>query len=116
MQFVYLLDAGLDCVNIDNDIYKYLFKVRRHTIGEKLSFRNLKDNFLYTYEVINISKKDALLKLFSKEEMIIEANKKLHIIWSVVDTKTIANTIMSSLMKRELITDKTRSKNSRTRM
>jgi len=89
MQFIYALESGLDNITIENDIYKYLFKVRRQNIGDKLAFRNLKDSYIYDYEVVSISKKDALLKLVSKEELIVESKKKLHIIWAIVDTKTI---------------------------
>lgn len=89
MQFVYYIDAGNSSLTINDEIYKYLFKVRREKIGDEIIFRNLKDSYLYRYEVVNISKKDALLKFLSKDELIVESNKKLHIIWCVVDTKTI---------------------------
>lgn len=89
MQFVYSNQAGETSLTIVDDIYKYLFKARREKIGSSIVFRNLNDANIYRYEVVNISKKDALLKLISSDELIIEANKKLHIIWCVVDSKTI---------------------------
>lgn len=89
MQFLYSPEVGTDVLTIYSEQHKYLFKVRRHQIGDKLSFRNLKDSCLYVYEVLNITKKDATLQLISNEEKIIESAQKLHIIWSVVDPKTI---------------------------
>lgn len=89
MQFLYSPEVGNDVLTIHSEQHKYLFKVRRHQIGDTLSFRNLKDSCLYVYEVLNITKKDATLQLISNEEKIIESAQKLHIIWSVVDPKTI---------------------------
>lgn len=89
MQFVFSQDSGSDNLIISDEIYRYLFKARREKIGGKVYFRNLNDSFLYEYEISSISKKDAFLTLSNKEEKTVEANKKLHIIWSVVDSKTI---------------------------
>lgn len=89
MQFIYSPDASSQTLNVDSEIYKYLFKARRHKIGDLISFRNLEDSYLYSYEVMNVSKRDALLQLKSKEDKIVEAKHKLHLIWSVVDSKTI---------------------------
>lgn len=89
MQFVYNIEAGEQSLEIKDDIYKYIIKARRNSVGDKISFRNLNDSFLYTYEISMIAKKDATLFLVSKEEKIVEQEKKLHILWSVVDPKTI---------------------------
>ena len=89
MQFVYLPEASLETIKVEGDIYKYLFKARREKIGSTIFFRNLNDNFIYSYEIFDINKKDASLRLIKKEEKIIEVDKKLHIIWAIVDPKTI---------------------------
>ncbi|RXJ81313.1 16S rRNA (uracil(1498)-N(3))-methyltransferase [Arcobacter sp. F2176] len=89
MQFVYLPEASLETIKVEGDIYKYLFKARREKIGSTIFFRNLSDNFIYSYEIFDINKKDASLRLIKKEEKIIEVDKKLHIIWAIVDPKTI---------------------------
>lgn len=89
MQFIYSKFAGGNTLSVETDIYKYLIKARRHKVGDVISFRNLKDTLLYEYEINNISKKDATLSLKSSTEKIVEQEKKLHIIWSVVDPKTI---------------------------
>ncbi len=89
MQYIYDKNAGLNTLSVDNEVYKYLFRARRHKIGDEISFRNLKDGQLYNYEVVTISKKEADLALKSQQESVVEASKKLHIIWSVVDSKII---------------------------
>lgn len=89
MQFVYYEQAGEETLSVDSEIHKYLFKIRRHNIDEKIAFRNLKDEMLYWYKVTNISKKEALLQRDAYERKPVVASKSLHIIWSVVDPKTI---------------------------
>lgn len=89
MQFVYLPEASLETIKVEGDIYKYLFKARREKIGSTIFFRNLSDNFIYSYEIFDINKKDASLRLIKKEEKRIDVDKKLHIIWAIVDPKTI---------------------------
>lgn len=89
MQFVYSCDASNETLKVDGDIYKYLFKARREKIASMVSFRNLRDSFIYTYEIFDITKKDATLRLIEKEEKTVDANNELHLIWAVVDPKTI---------------------------
>lgn len=89
MQFVYSEQAGESTLNIENELFKYLFKVRRHQLQDIIEVRNLKDDTLYSYEVQNITKKEATLLLQKSEEKPVSATKKLHLGWCVVDTKTI---------------------------
>jgi len=89
VQFIFEESCGKNSLNVNNETYKYLFKARRHKIDDVLAFRNLIDDFVYMYKVITINKKEALLQLDSKEEKRVEATKKLHIIWCMVDNKTV---------------------------
>lgn len=89
MQFVYSIDASNETIKVDGDIYKYLFKARREKLGSTIFFRNLIDSYIYKYEIFDITKKDATLRLLEKQEKVIEAKKKFHLIWAVVDPKTI---------------------------
>jgi len=95
MQFSYSIDAGAKNIELDKDLYKYLIKARRHKIGQIIPFRNLKDDFIYFYEIILIDRKKALLELKNCEKKIIENQKKLHIGWCVVDPKTVEKSIAS---------------------
>ncbi|PLY09559.1 MAG: 16S rRNA (uracil(1498)-N(3))-methyltransferase [Arcobacter sp.] len=89
MQFIYSSEASNETLKVDGDIYKYLFKVRREKIGSTIYFRNLVDSYIYKYEIFDITKKDATLRLLEKEEKSLESNKKFHLIWAIVDPKTI---------------------------
>ena len=95
MQFTYHKDASLKFLIVDNETYKYLFKARRHKIGDEIYFRNLIDNNIYLYKVIDINRKEASLQLISFEEKIVENRKKLHLAWCVIDPKTIEKNISS---------------------
>lgn len=95
MQFTYHKDAGTQNLKIDGDLHKYLFKVRRHGQNENFIFRNLFDDYIYRYEVINISKKDANLVLLDSEKNIIENEVKLHIAWCKIDFKSIEKVLAS---------------------
>ncbi len=93
MQFLYNEFAGVNVLQIQKEDYKYLCKVKRHKIGDVISLRNLKDNFIYLYKIIKISKKDLLLELNEKQESIIKPFKKLHIGWCIIDVKMIEKTL-----------------------
>jgi 16S rRNA (uracil1498-N3)-methyltransferase len=95
MQYVYHENAGVDTLVIDGELHKYLFKVRRKDAQNDLIFRNLNDKYIYRYEVVNISKRDANLKLIDSEEKIVEPQKQLHIAWCKIDYKSIEKVIAS---------------------
>ena len=89
MQFVYHEQCSENSLILEGENHKYLFKVRRHKIGDIIAFRNLKDAKLYEYSVESIDRRQAILTLKNAYEKIVESDKKLRIIWSVVDPKTI---------------------------
>lgn len=89
MQFVYHEEASKSLLNIEEELYKYLIKVRRHSLNDVIAFRNLKDNNVYDYKVELISKKSATLSLVKTQEYPCELKQNIHLAWCVVDTKTI---------------------------
>jgi len=95
MQFTYHKNTGDSLLNIEEELHKYLFKVRRHSIEESLFFRNLDDKNLYQYKVQNISRRKTILELVGFEEKLIEPNKELHIGWCLIDFKSIEKVIAS---------------------
>lgn len=95
MQFTYHPLSSNEILEIEGDTYKYLFKARRHKIDEEIYFRNLNDDFIYLYKVTSIDRKKAICNLISKEEKIVLNDKKLHLIWSIVDPKTVEKSIAS---------------------
>lgn len=95
MQYSYDEACGEDVLTIKDDGYKYLIKARRHKLDDEIYFRNLNDDFIFLYKIINIGRKDALLQLVSKEEKVIKNSNKLHIGWCLVDPKTVEKYIAS---------------------
>ncbi|WNL28773.1 16S rRNA (uracil(1498)-N(3))-methyltransferase [Arcobacter cryaerophilus gv. pseudocryaerophilus] len=95
MQFIYDKNAKNDLLKIEDDNYNYIVKARRHKLDDILDFRNLEDDFLYSYKISQIDKKSLFLNLLKKEEKIIENSRKIHLAWCVVDPKTIYENIAS---------------------
>lgn len=95
MQFIYDKNAKNELLKIEDENYNYIVKVRRHKLDDILDFRNLEDDFLYSYKISQIDKKSLFLNLLKKEEKIIENSKKIHLAWCVVDPKTIYENISS---------------------
>ena len=89
MQFVYHQNSGEELLKIDGDLHKHLFKIRRHNKSKNLFFRNMIDDILYEYEIVDINKKYATLKLINNNDMPIKPQKYLHIGWCIVDAKNI---------------------------
>lgn len=95
MQFIYDKNAKNELLKIEDENYNYIVKARRHKLDDILDFRNLEDDFLYSYKISQIYKKSLFLNLLKKEEKIIENSKKIHLAWCVVDPKTIYENISS---------------------
>ena len=95
MQFIYDKNAKNELLKIEDENYNYIVKARRHKLDDILDFRNLEDDFLYSYKISRIDKKSLYLNLLKKEEKIIENSKKIHLAWCVVDPKTIYENIAS---------------------
>ena len=93
MRFLYHELAGNDSIKITDERYRHLFRARRQKVGDIFYVRNLKDEMLYSYEVKEVKKKDALLLL--KEQVIKEVKPKryLHLGWCVVDPKIVEKSL-----------------------
>ena len=95
MQFIYDKNSKNEQLKIEDENYNYIIKARRHKLDDILDFRNLEDNFLYSYKISQIDKKSLFLNLIKKEQKIIENSKKIHLAWCIVDPKTIYENISS---------------------
>ena len=95
MQFIYDKNAKNELLKIEDENYNYIVKARRHKLDDILDFRNLEDDFLYSYKISQIDKKSLFLNLLKKEEKIIENSKKIYLAWCIVDPKTIYENIAS---------------------
>ena len=94
MQFLYCDNGGEKVVILKNEIYKYLFKVRRHKPENPIYIRNPEQpEILYKYEVISIDRRKAKISLISQQEQFIQPKKDISLGWCVVDNKVIEKTL-----------------------
>ena len=95
MLYLYHKEAGASTLTLTGDEHRYLFKVRRHKASDRLHLRNLKDGYLYTYEVLSIDKRSALLSLVERTMLEVRSLRSLHIGWCVIDPKSIEKMLPS---------------------
>lgn len=98
MALIYILleDIPSESLILKGETFKYLVKVRRHNMGDKINFRSKKDmSILYTYEIISIDNRSLELKYISSNPHAITAKKSLHIGWCMIDTKSIEKVLPS---------------------
>lgn len=80
---------------LEGDDHRYIFKVRRHRVGETICLRNLQDGILYTYLVAAMDKRAATLTLQESAALEVSAKHALHIGWCVIDPKNIEKMLPS---------------------
>lgn len=98
MDLIYVIDDEAGCKNlhIKGDLYKYLVKVRRHSLGDELNFRSRKNlTILHKYRVQNIEPRSMVLNLVSSQNKEIKSEKFLHIAWCIIDSKSIEKVLPS---------------------
>ena len=98
VDLIYILhnEASKENLNIKGELYKYLVKVRRHSVGDELDFRNKDDiKTLHRYKVVDVESRSIYLELLSSKEQITDAKKSLHIAWCVIDIKSIEKVLPS---------------------
>ncbi len=88
MQYLYHPDAGAEFLQLTGDPNRYLFKVRRHRVGEQVHLRS-GDDTLYAYTIDTLDKKTAHLTLIDQVSLPIHATQTLHIGWCQIDPKSI---------------------------
>ena len=96
MIFLFDEKAGSETLSIKGENYKYLIKVRRHTVGDILAFRNPEQReILHRYELVSIEPRAALFALKESNEEAVNPLKELHIGWCVIDNKSIEKVLAS---------------------
>lgn len=93
MVFSYDEKSGSELLKIEGESFRHLFLARRSKADKTFLFRNLRDGFLYEYEVQNVSKKDATLRLISNKKDESKHASANEIAWCVADPKTIEKTL-----------------------
>lgn len=95
MQYLYHIDASESTIELRDDAHRYIFKVRRHKIGETIYLRNLSDKNLYSYNIESLDKKEATLRLMEHKKHIVMPQSYLHIGWCMIDSKSIEKVLPS---------------------
>lgn len=98
MDLIYILDdeAGKNFLHVKGDLYKYLVKVRRHSVGDELSFRSREDiKTLHKYRVHGVESRSLELTLISSDVEEVKSEKSLHVAWCVIDSKSIEKVLPS---------------------
>ena len=92
MQFIYEKEIT-PIIEIKDENYKYLFKVRRLSVGDTVNITNF-NNFVFKYIIKSISKKNAILEQI--ESFKIEQKlTPFHIGWCQIETKNIEKVLPS---------------------
>jgi 16S rRNA (uracil1498-N3)-methyltransferase len=90
MTFLFEETAGSGELALKGEAFKYLVKVRRHAVGDRIAFRRPDvPATLYIYEVASIDGRTLHLRLLEQRELEIAHEHQLHIGWCVVDTKSV---------------------------
>jgi len=95
---IYILseDASKQTLRIKGELFKYLVKVRRHSVDDIINFRNKQDiKKLYSYRVISLDGRTLELELIDEVIQEVKSNKNLHIGWCKIDAKSIEKVLAS---------------------
>ncbi len=96
MIYTLLDQAPKDIFTLKGELFKYLIKVRRHDVGDILSFRSKEDtSILYKAKLTSIDNRKAEFSLVSQDKEELQSEKKLHIGWCMIDTKSIEKVLPS---------------------
>ncbi|MDQ7043275.1 MAG: 16S rRNA (uracil(1498)-N(3))-methyltransferase, partial [Sulfurimonas sp.] len=96
MIYIFDTNAGTSQLTLKGELHKYLIKVRRHSIGDFISFRNRENiELLHKYKILNIEPRIATLELVSSELNEIKADKELHVAWCIIDSKSVEKVLPS---------------------
>ena len=94
--YVFNDEASKEVLTLKNELFKYLIKVRRHSVGDEIAFRSHEDiKTLHIYEITDIEPKKASLRLKTSKEYEVKPTKQLHIGWCKIDAKSIEKVLAS---------------------
>lgn len=93
MRFLYCENAGEACIELSDENFTHIVKSRRGKLGQILELRNLKDEYLYRYEITNIGRKSFELGLIESSASVSAVDSGLHLLWAVIDPKNIEKTL-----------------------
>ncbi|MDR1911802.1 MAG: 16S rRNA (uracil(1498)-N(3))-methyltransferase [Helicobacteraceae bacterium] len=92
MRFLFCENAGELNVILEGDAFLHI-KARRVRVGETIAMRNLRDDRLYFYSIVELKKTHATATLEGDEVKIVLCDRAIDLAWCVVDPKTIEKTL-----------------------
>ena len=96
MIYILLDETPNDTLSLKGEVFKYLVKVRRHGVGDKLQFRSRQDmEILFIYEVTSVENRSLELRYIESSKSVLEAKRALHIAWCIIDSKSIEKMLPS---------------------
>ncbi len=98
MDLIYLLldEKREESLTLKGENFKYLIKVRRHSVDDVINIRYKEDIItLYKYKMSYIDGRKVQLDLVSSLKEEVKANQKLHIAWCKIDIKSIEKVLPS---------------------
>lgn len=93
MCFLYCENAGEAHLELSDENFTHIVKSRRAKLGQILELRNLRDEHLYRYEIINIGRKSLEIQLIESYVSAGVADSGLHLLWAVVEPKIVEKTL-----------------------
>ena len=93
MVFFYDKFAGNENLEISGENFSHL-RARRLSVGDRVDFRNLRDESNYIYEITEISRKNATANLVFKNS-VISPKHEFCLAWAVVEASVIEKTLPS---------------------
>ncbi len=96
MIFIFDQDASKESLKIKNENFKYLVKVRRHSVDDEIVFVNEDDmQTLHTYKITSIEPKALYCTLIKSEKKLLMAKKSFHLAWCNIDSKSVEKVLPS---------------------
>ncbi len=98
VSLIYLFDenTGSPELTLKGELHKYLIKVRRHSLGDVLFFRNKKNiEILHQYKLIALEPRVAMLELIDSKLSEVKSDKELHVAWCIIDPKSVEKVLAS---------------------
>ena len=96
MIYIFLDEKPQENLILKGEQHKYLIKVRRHSVGDEIFFRDRENiDILYKYRISSIESRSLTLELIASENKIVTSKKDLHIAWCVIDSKSIEKVLPS---------------------
>ena len=95
MQFLFSEKGGDISIELKDEQYRYIVKVRRFKVSDEIRVRNLTDDKLYIYEISYIDRRKAILNLKESIDELAIHSKRLHLAWCMIEPKIIEKTLPS---------------------